>query len=343
MINTHGVPRRRAGLRPLAIVAALLPAGALAAVLVLTASQAAGSRAAINAHAHVDPLTRIGVRGSHHGHVAAGTSPSGVAMPTGSPAGWKLIYSDNFDRSVPVGGFSGCTDKSTLMSSSCSGLPKSVSSKLWAYPDGWPDHHFGTYEPSQVVSIHNGVLDYNLHTGSNGTHMVAAVVPKIPGGAKGGGLRYGAYALRFKSEGVPGYKTAFLLWPDSNRWPSDGEIDFPEGNLNGYMGAAMHLMGGTSLQSQFTYPTTATYSGWHTAIIEWTPTICRFILDGRIIGTSRTRIPSTAMHWVLQAETEHGAAPANSAAGHIYIDWVTAYVRKQSTGSGHHHRAPTPQ
>ncbi len=178
--------------------------------------------------------------------------------------------------------------------------------------------------PSQVVSIHNGVLDYYLHT-ADGVPMVAAVVPKIPGAVNGNGLHYGAYAVRFKANSLPGYKTAFLLWPDSEVWPRDGEIDFPEGNLDQTIGAAMHFMGGTSLASQDLYRTNTTYSSWHTAVIEWTPTLCRFILDGRIIGTSVSLIPSTPMHWVLQAQTINGPAPSPTVAGHLKVAWIAVY------------------
>jgi hypothetical protein len=34
------------------------------------------------------------------------------------------------------------------------------------------------------------------------------------------------------------------------------------------------------------------------------------------------------MHWVLQTETQlSGGPPADSAAGNVQIDWVTAYKR----------------
>jgi hypothetical protein len=89
----------------------------------------------------------------------------------------------------------------------------------------------------------------------------------------------------------------------------------------------MHFQGGTSLQSQNTYSTGTTYRGWHTAVIEWTPHLCRFILDGRIIGTSRALIPDTPMHWVLQVETVHGPRPPANAVGHVYVAWITAYKR----------------
>jgi beta-glucanase (GH16 family) len=158
--------------------------------------------------------------------------------------------------------------------------------------------------------------------------MVAAVVPKIPNGVNSGGLQYGAYAIRFKSDSIPDYKTAFLLWPDSNTWPADGEIDFPEGDLNSTMGAYMHQQGATLGSQQNAYSTNTTYTAWHTAVIEWTPNLCRFILDGQVIGTSYSLIPNSPMHWVLQAETAlTGGAPANNISGHIYIAWITAYAQ----------------
>src|SRR5947209_11706277 len=88
---------------------------------------------------------------------------SGQAMPVGDISGWHQVFADDFsaDPSVPVGGLSGCVDGSNLMSSTCSGLPPAVAAKWWAYPDGWKDTSgHGTYSPSKVLSIQNGVLNY---------------------------------------------------------------------------------------------------------------------------------------------------------------------------------------
>jgi len=74
-----------------------------------------------------------------------------------------------------------------------------------------------------------GVLDNVIHT-ENGVHMVSAPEPVIPGGNPG--VPYGRYVVRFRSDAIAGYKTAWLLWPNSDNWPTDGEIDFPEGNLD---------------------------------------------------------------------------------------------------------------
>ena len=258
---------------------------------------------------------------------AGATDPSGQSMPVGDLPGWRQTFADDFTTDVPIGGFSGCAAAATLMAQQCSGLPAAVASKWWAYPDGWPDtQHNGQYYPSQVLSIHNGVLDNYIHT-ANGIHMVAAAVPKIPGGVAGGGQQYGAYAVRFKSDSLHGYKTAWLLWPDSNIWPAQGEIDFPEGDLDSTFTGFMHYMNATSGSQQDAYPTPASYSSWHTTVIEWAPGGCRFFLDGHLVGSSTQHVPSDPMHWVLQTETAiDGTTPSDTTSGHVQIDWVAAYA-----------------
>jgi hypothetical protein len=229
----------------------------------------------------------------------------------GDIAGWHQIFADDFTTDVPLGSF-----------------PSAVSAMWTAYPDGSSDtSKNGTYYPSKVVSIQGGIMNFYLHT-ENGVHMVVAPEPKLPGATGSeGGLLYGRYAACFRADPVPGYKTAWLLWPDSETWPRDGEIDFPEGNLDSTIGAFMHRQNGTSGSDQDAYSTSATYPSWHTVVIEWSASACRFILDGTVIGTSTSRIPDTPMHWVLQTETAlSGGAPANDASGNVQIDWVAAYT-----------------
>jgi beta-glucanase (GH16 family) len=240
-------------------------------------------------------------------------SPSGLAMPVGDVPGWHQVFADDFLRRVPVGDF-----------------PAAVADKWWAYPDGWPDTTgVGTYMPSKVVSIANGVMDLRLHT-EHGVAMVAAPVPRVPGApGREGGLLYGRYAVRFRADPAPCYKTAWLLWPDSETWPRDGEIDFPEGRLTGTISAFLHHQGAVSGSDQDAFDTPATYAQWHTAVIEWTPTTTRFLLDGTTVGMSTSRIPSTPMHWVLQTETgTDGCVPPASAVGNVQIDWVTVSTRR---------------
>ena len=50
--------------------------------------------------------------------------------------------------------------------------------------------------------------------------------------------------------------------------------------------------------------------------------------DGRTIGVSRTRVPDTPMHLIIQAETyTDGTIPPPRAAGNFQIDWLAVYRR----------------
>ena len=230
--------------------------------------------------------------------------PSGQAMPVGNIPGWTQIWADNFPYNVSRGNF-----------------PAGTNGKWSAYPDGWHDTSGnGTYSCTKVCSVHGGMLDMWIHS-ENGTHYVAVPYPKVPRG-----ITYGRYAVRFKADPLPHYKTAWLLWPDSETWPRDGEIDFPEGGLDATICAYMHRQGARSGSDQDEYCTGTGYQGWHTAVTEWTRSSLRFYLDGRLIGNSTRRIPKRPMHWVLQTETSlDGRSPSNRTRGHVYVDWAAVY------------------
>jgi hypothetical protein len=240
---------------------------------------------------------------------AGGPAPSGTSAPVGDLPGWKQVFVDDFPYNVPLGNF-----------------PAGTNGKWDAYPDGWSDtSRHGTYNCTKVCSVHDGVLDMWVHS-ENGTHYVAVPFPKIPGATGGNGMMYGRYAVRFRSDPIPGYKTAWLLWPDSDTWPRDGEIDFPEGNLDQTICGYMHRQGASSGGDQDGVCTQTTYTSWHTAVIEWTPSHLKFILDGQTVNDSTSRIPNTPMHWVLQTETAlDGSTPSDSAQGHVQVDWAAVY------------------
>jgi len=262
--------------------------------------------------------------------------PSGQSMPVGDVFGWHQVFADNFaNDNVPVGVWAGCNLGSTLFNSHCSGLPPTVDAKWFAYPDGWSGTPTtGTYYPSKVLSIQNGIMNYNIHTEIvNGTavHMIAAPEPKIPGGSGSvGGLTQARYVIRARMDPLYGYHVSFLLWPDSEVWPGDGEIDFPEADFDSTtISAFMHWRGGTSPGSQDAYTVPTSLSQWHTYEIDSTSTYCSFYIDGNLVGSSTdpTKIPNAAMHLVLQAGLSYTeGAPANITAGNVQIDWVTAYV-----------------
>jgi hypothetical protein len=235
--------------------------------------------------------------------VVAG-SPSGQAAPRGDLPGWTQTYVEDFNTDVATGAF-----------------PGAYTDHWYAYSDGIKDtSKNGTYMPSKVLSVHDGVLDYAVRT-EGGKHMVSAPVVKDTYGQV-----YGRYSVRFRSDSLPGYKNAWLLWPDSDRWPADGEIDFPEGDLDGSINAFSHYASAGGGQDQF--GSGASFNAWHTATIEWLPGKVTFALDGKTLGSSTQNVPATAMHWVLQTETALGGpAPSAGVAGHVLVDWVALYKR----------------
>lgn len=229
---------------------------------------------------------------------------SAVAVVVGKDVAspWRPVFSESFDTDAELGSFA----------------TSSYRHRWGVYPDGWPNTgRSGTYQPTEVVSVHDGTLDLWLRTTASGPAS-AAVLPSLPRPQT-----YGRYSVRFRADPVPGYKLAFLLWPDSERWPADGEIDFPEGVLDGTVGAFAHHASESGTQESF--PTGARFEEWHVATTEWTPGRVRFLLDDQLVGESTTQVPAVPMHWVLQTEAASADLPPVDAEGHVLVDWVRAW------------------
>jgi hypothetical protein len=234
-----------------------------------------------------------------------------VEMPIGDIQGWKQTFVQDFEHPAEPGqvdevygedmrGYSGFKDTSGS----------------------------GTYTPDSVLSVSDGVLDYYLHT-DGGEPRVACV---IPFGYEG--QTYGKYSVRLRADNLPGYKIAFLLWPSSGAL-DEGEIDWPEGNLNGKMSPASVIKGSYSNGGPEFDPPERVYSatdssGWHVATTEWTPGSVKWYWDDVLVGeTTRPEgVPDTNFRWTLQAETELGPDarfPEPETAGHLQVDWVVQY------------------
>ncbi|UVJ39573.1 glycoside hydrolase family 16 protein [Arthrobacter sp. CJ23] len=237
-------------------------------------------------------------------------SPSG--MPVGDLPGWKQTGAQDFATPAPFGhvedvygpevnGYSGFTDSSGR----------------------------GTYAPDSVLSVADGRLDYFLHTADGGP-QVASVIPFGYTGQK-----YGRYSIRFRYDPMPGYKIAFLLWPASDNW-NEGEIDWPEGSLDGPLYGASAIKGSFANGAMEFDPPRRTFApggpgDWHVATTEWTPGNVSWFMDGALIDqtTVPSGVPDTPMRWTLQAETSDRASrdfPEAAVSGHLQIDWVVQYA-----------------
>lgn len=253
------------------------------------------------------PAATVGGAAAQRSAEPSGDTPGATGATTvqgdsRNRPGWQLVFHEDFKADARPGAF------------------LSTYRNFGAYPWGWQDtSKRGNYDPG-ILSVSAGTLTMHLYTSQDGIHHVAAPYPKLPGGRD---QLYGRYSVRFRADPVDGYKVAWLLWPESEVW-SDGEIDFPEGDLTRTITAFMHYVGAPTQQDYF--GTGAGFAGWHVATTEWSPDKVVFSFDGSVIGTSTRHVPSSPMHYVLQTETELGSAPVPSTtSGDVQVDWVSIW------------------
>ena len=252
----------------------------------------------------------------------ADPSAASEAMPTADLPGWKQVFAEDFtDGDVRLGTF-----------------PGPIYAPRWSenYADGTPDTaaqqqpkgaRTSGYFPSKVLSVHDGVLDMFLHS-EDGVAMGAAPSPKLDGASQRpyNSLVYGRYSVRFKADVLPGFKLAWLLWPDSKQWPQDGEIDFPEGDLSKVIYAAVHGVEAGEHRSDVFRPNQP-YGDWHIATTEWRADGIEFFLDGKSLGVSTRFVPTKPMHYILQTESCSPNCPLPETNGHVLVDWVSIWER----------------
>lgn len=253
--------------------------------------------------------------------VAGGAGGSRCAQQmAGSPGeGWGRALTSSFDEATPLGSW-----------------PGPIASKDWrSRQAGATDSSGrGTYDSSKTVSESGGLLDVWIHSAVDGAPHVhnpegrrytAAPIPTM-------GHTLGArVSMCMRADVVPGYKIAFLLWPDEGPGNFHGEIDFPEARLLDHASptAFMHYAPKPSSgKDQDAYETGVSLQDWHVYTTEWNPTASdpyvKFFLDGALIGHSTEHVPTRPMQLVLQIETFlSGQELPPPAEGHVQIDWVT--------------------
>lgn len=248
-----------------------------------------------------------------------GAAPADAARaPIGDLPGWRQILVEDFDTPAPVGRFPGTAYRA----------------RWQVYPDGgWDTTRRARQAPSRVLSVRGGSLRWRFHDNAEGVPQIATALPRLTGRSAYEGIRYGRFAVRFRSTDVaPGYSMVFLLWPDGDRWPHHGEVNFPAGELTRTQGIGYTFIPAQPTVRRISSSSRKRVTSWHTAVTEWTPGRVRYILDGRVIGVSRYRVPTTKMHWVLQTDTtEHGRPPAPGTTGNLQVDWVAAWAHRPGT------------
>lgn len=236
-----------------------------------------------------------------------------TSRPTvpGEIPGYTRVCAEPFDVPAATGTFGTTDSQAVVYTGGCQ----------WRnYPDGWPSTHTGGqpgYAPAQVLSVHDGVLDFDLKD-INGYAAGASPSPVLANNSQY--QTHGRYMVRAKFDSVPGYHVAWLLWPEIETDWQCAESDFPEFGLDQTEVHAFHHFGCAGDFDQFS--TTIDPTQWHTYEQRWEPGGRSYYIDGGLIGTSTNAVYSGLQRWQLQVEPA-GWAPGG--AGHVLVDWVVVY------------------
>jgi alpha-tubulin suppressor-like RCC1 family protein len=250
------------------------------------------------------------------------TTTSGEPMPVGDIPGWHQVFADDFTINASLGSWATDDAGSVVYVGDHGG-------KWQEYPDGWPCNPYpNCYEPSKVLSAHDGVLDFWLHNVkyANGSVGPAGANPSpiLPSGSQY--QTYGRYVARFKvvygdSRQLDQYHIAWLLWPNADSVWRSAESDFPEADLSQTTVCAFAHFG-LALQDSFCVP--IDFSRWHTYTQQWGPGYRNYYLDGKLIGMSTNLVYSERERWQLQ--TEAHSKEGDTTSGHLLVDWVAVYA-----------------
>ncbi|SDB73107.1 Ca-dependent carbohydrate-binding module xylan-binding [Belnapia rosea] len=153
-------------------------------------------------------------------------------------------------------------------------------------------------------------------------------------------IKYGTVEFDARVETAQGTQAAIMMWPKSDVWPRDGEIDI----LETPKGTGMHTVHWAGANNQDTY--SAKLSGidtnqTHHYKMTWLPNLLTISVDGKVVGTwtNPDIIPDTAMGFGAMSyvaasnQAWLGGAPNSTTPSKVttHIDNV---VMSQWTGAG---------
>lgn len=161
--------------------------------------------------------------------------------------------------------------------------------------------------------------------------------PRMGPGTSGGmamtqGQLYGRWEFRARTDVGRGYSPAILLWPDSERFPDDGELDMMEIPYADRHAATAFVHWGKANNIVST-ETPGDFTQWHTFAMEWLPNRITWYVDGVKAWevTDRKMIPTKPMHLCIQLDQGPAVKwiPAPDATTpeqvRLQVDWARVY------------------
>jgi hypothetical protein len=120
------------------------------------------------------------------------------------------------------------------------------------------------------------------------------------------------------------YHPVLILWPDSENFPCDGEVDYAE-TTAASDGIDFFLHYSCSNRQTFAR-TSVDLAQWHNYAVEWTPSCITGFIDGAewFRDCTATHVPRTPMHQTVQLDYfPNGSSGVKRST--MEVDWVRTY------------------
>ncbi|MFT4029248.1 MAG: glycoside hydrolase family 16 protein [Protaetiibacter sp.] len=260
---------------------------------------------------------------------------TGTPTPTSTASADESAPSDGSDSGESDTGGSS-SDASGDSGSSSSGSGDSASAAVrygWGTVAGGDEFAYTGAPSSSNWSVYDSVGHAGNGVRSPSAFSVSGGVVRVSGDANGttGGMAarfdsstYGKWEVRMRvSQRDPKYHPVLLLWPNSNSWPCDGEVDFAEGWAATDVVNFVLISGceKTVTRTNQTIDQTA----WHNYAVEWNSTTMIGYIDGVEFfrDTTASHLPPGPMHLCIQLDWfPDGSATSPS---WMEVDWVRFY------------------
>lgn len=263
--------------------------------------------------------------------LSAATSSIGLETENGSISNGACLVSDNTASGGGGVKFGNCSTTETAVL------------RGWGAVIAGDEFNYSGVPDAQKWSVYNSAGHAGNGIRSPTKISVTGSALRIDGDEKGttGGMsakfdrnlgKYGRWESRMRtSTREPQYHPVLILWPDSNNWPCDGEIDFAEGTKDtSQIGFYHHY---SCENKQTTAKKTIDTTQWHNYAVEWTETAIIGYLDGVewFRDESPSHQPPNGMHQTIQLDWFPGDGTGAPKPSWIEVDWARYYGKPTTT------------
>jgi beta-glucanase (GH16 family) len=221
-----------------------------------------------------------------------GAVPAGAADPA---TGRKLLFEDNFYGTT-------------------------LNTASWSTYNGPGYNGHGLRRPYQVKPDGHGNLVISAQM-INGAVISGGVINRM-------NRTYGLYEFRVRVEPDPTHNMsgAVLTWPQSGRWPQDGENDIYEtGTYDPRSPFFSFIHFGSTPTTQHSYKHLADANQWHTMAMDWSQYAIKIYRDGALVWTvtDPKAIAHVPHHLCIQLDALGGGKLTQRV--RMAVDWVRVY------------------